>query len=115
MSVTKSDLVDGLCNELVISKNDAKSIVDDIFEELRIALESGDSVKITNFGNFEVREKSARPGRNPKTGEEVPVSARRVVTFKAGQTLKQKLTSPFLTQDEFEKEPREEVLDQEQY
>ena len=58
------------------------------FEEVRAALESGENVKLSGFGNFELRDKSERPGRNPKTGEEIPITARRVVTFRPGQKLK---------------------------
>ena len=58
------------------------------FSEIRVALESGNQVKISGFGNFDLRDKSQRPGRNPKTGEEIPISARRVVTFRPGQKLK---------------------------
>ena len=58
------------------------------FEEIRVALETGDSVKLSGFGNFDLRDKNERPGRNPKTGEEIPITARRVVTFRPGQKLK---------------------------
>ena len=58
------------------------------FEEIRAALENGDSVKLSGFGNFQLRNKPQRPGRNPKTGEEIPITARRVVTFHASQKLK---------------------------
>ena len=61
------------------------------FDEIRTALESGNQVKISGFGNFDLRDKSERPGRNPKTGEEIPISARRVVTFRPGQKLKQRV------------------------
>ena len=88
MALTKSEIIDNLCDEYILSRKDAKDLVDDIFETIRGSLESGSSVKITNFGNFEIRDKSSRPGRNPKTGESIPVSARRVVTFKVGQNLK---------------------------
>ena len=58
------------------------------FEEIRATLERGEEVKISGFGNFQLRDKPQRPGRNPKTGEEVPITARRVVTFHASQKLK---------------------------
>jgi integration host factor subunit alpha len=58
------------------------------FEEIRKALESGEQVKLSGFGNFDLRDKNERPGRNPKTGEDIPISARRVVTFRPGQKLK---------------------------
>ena len=63
-------------------------MVEHFFEEIRIALERGDAVKLSGFGNFQLREKPQRPGRNPKTGEEIPITARRVVTFHASQKLK---------------------------
>ena len=63
------------------------------FEEVRSALEAGENVKLSGFGNFELRDKSERPGRNPKTGEEIPITARRVVTFRPGQKLKARVDS----------------------
>lgn len=62
--------------------------MDLFFEEIRTTLESGEQVKLSGFGNFELRDKNQRPGRNPKTGEEIPISARRVVTFRPGQKLR---------------------------
>lgn len=88
MTLTKADLAEGLFTDLSVSKRDAKQVVDLIFEEIRAALEHGEPVKISGFGNFDLRDKSERPGRNPKTGEEVAISARRVVTFRPGQKLK---------------------------
>lgn len=77
-----------LFEELGLNKREAKEFVDQFFEELRQALEAGYDVKLSGFGNFVLRDKSQRPGRNPKTGEEIPISARRVVTFRPGQKLK---------------------------
>ncbi|ABO90032.1 integration host factor alpha-subunit [Aeromonas salmonicida subsp. salmonicida A449] len=71
-----------------MSKREAKDMVEAFFEEIRQALERGEQVKISGFGNFDLREKNQRPGRNPKTGEDIPISARRVVTFRPGQKLK---------------------------
>ena len=71
-----------------LNKREAKDMVESFFEEIREALARGDTVKLSGFGNFQLREKSQRPGRNPKTGEEIPISARRVVTFHASQKLK---------------------------
>ncbi|HHV6851076.1 TPA: integration host factor subunit alpha, partial [Haemophilus influenzae] len=71
-----------------LSKQDTKNVVENFLEEIRSSLESGQDVKLSGFGNFELRDKSSRPGRNPKTGDVVPVSARRVVTFKPGQKLR---------------------------
>jgi integration host factor subunit alpha len=66
-------------------------MVEIFFEKIRLALENGEQVKLSGFGNFDLREKKQRPGRNPKTGEEIPISARRVVTFRPGQKLKAKV------------------------
>jgi integration host factor subunit alpha len=88
MALTKADLVEKLIDELGMNKRDAKLLVDHFFEEIKSALESGRSVKLSGFGNFDLRDKKQRPGRNPKTGEEIPITARRVVTFKPGQKLK---------------------------
>jgi integration host factor subunit alpha len=93
MAVTKADLADTLFNELGLNKREAKEFVELFFEKIRRALEAGDSVKLSGFGNFGVREKNSRPGRNPKTGEEIPISARRVVTFKASQKLKDRVSA----------------------
>ena len=87
-ALTKADLAEMLFDELGLNKREAKEIVESFFEEIRSALESNEQVKLSGFGNFELRDKSTRPGRNPKTGEEIPISARRVVTFKPGQKLK---------------------------
>ena len=84
-ALTKSEMVDQLCDELEMSRRDAKDLVDLFFDEISNCLISGHAVKISGFGNFELKDKSARPGRNPRTGEEVSISARRVVTFRAGQ------------------------------
>lgn len=91
LAITKADLADTLFNELGLNKREAKEFVELFFEKIRIALETGDSVKLSGFGNFGVREKNPRPGRNPKTGEEIPITARRVVTFKASQKLKDRV------------------------
>ncbi len=88
MALTKADLAEQLYIELGLNKREAKEIVELFFEEIKASLEIGDSAKISSFGNFELRDKSERPGRNPKTGEEIPISARRVVTFRPGQKLK---------------------------
>jgi integration host factor subunit alpha len=87
-ALTKADLAEMLFEELGLNKREAKEIVEMFFCEISQALETNDSVKLSGFGNFELRDKSSRPGRNPKTGEEIPISARRVVTFKPGQKLK---------------------------
>ncbi|MBP8770695.1 MAG: integration host factor subunit alpha, partial [Thiopseudomonas sp.] len=74
-----------------LNKREAKELVDTFFEEIRLALENNEPVKLSGFGNFELREKAQRPGRNPKTGEEIPISARRVVTFRPGQKLRDRV------------------------
>lgn len=87
-ALTKADLSEHLNDVVGLNKREAKELVELLFEELRGALIHGDPVRLSGFGNFELRDKNERPGRNPKTGEEVPVSARRVVTFRAGQKLR---------------------------
>jgi integration host factor subunit alpha len=87
-ALTKADLAEMLFNDLGLNKREAKEIVELFFEEIRASLESNKEVKLSGFGNFDIRDKKSRPGRNPKTGEEVAVSARRLVTFKPGQKLK---------------------------
>lgn len=91
MTLTKADLADLLFEQVGLNKREAKDMVEAFFEEVRAALAEGDSVKLSGFGNFELRKKSERPGRNPKTGEEIPITARRVVTFHASQKLKSKV------------------------
>lgn len=88
MALTKAELAENLFQTVGLNKREAKELVDIFFEEIRFALESGEEVKLSGFGNFSLRDKGERPGRNPKTGEEIPISARRVVTFHAGQKLK---------------------------
>lgn len=88
MALTKAEIAEMLFNELGLNKREAKELVDCFFEEIREALSGGRQVKLSGFGNFELRDKRQRPGRNPKTGEEIPISARRVVTFRPGQKLK---------------------------
>ena len=88
MALTKADMAENLFEELGLNKREAKELVEIFFEEVRVALENGHEVKLSGFGNFILRDKNQRPGRNPKTGEEIPISARRVVTFRPGQKLK---------------------------
>jgi integration host factor subunit alpha len=88
MTLTKAELADLLFEQLGLNKREAKDMVERFFEEVRTALEEGRSVKLSGFDNFQLREKPQRPGRNPKTGEEIPITARRVVTFHASQKLK---------------------------
>jgi integration host factor subunit alpha len=88
MALTKADMAERLFEELGLNKREAKELVETFFEEIRTALETGRQVKLSGFGNFDLRDKNQRPGRNPKTGEEIPITARRVVTFRPGQKLK---------------------------
>ncbi|MFL0806947.1 MAG: integration host factor subunit alpha [Oceanobacter sp.] len=87
-ALTKAELAEKLFEELDLNKREAKDMVDLFFEEIRDSLSRNEQVKLSGFGNFDLRDKRQRPGRNPKTGEEIPISARRVVTFKPGQKLK---------------------------
>ena len=88
MTLTKSDIVENLNNEIGLNKREAKELVDMLFNDIKNLLSEGHEVKLSGFGNFQLRDKSSRPGRNPRTGEDVEISARRVVTFKSGQKLK---------------------------
>jgi len=88
MALTKAAMAERLFEELGLNKREAKEMVESFFEEVRAALADGHQVKLSGFGNFDLRNKNQRPGRNPKTGEEIPITARRVVTFRPGQKLK---------------------------
>ena len=90
-TVTKADLAEHLFEKVGLNKREAKEFVDLFFEEIRSALIQEESIKLTGFGNFDVRKKSERPGRNPKTGQQIPVTARKVVTFHASQKLKERM------------------------
>ncbi|MGH1438729.1 MAG: integration host factor subunit alpha [Cellvibrionaceae bacterium] len=87
-ALTKAELAEKLYEDLGLNKREAKELVELFFEEIRGSLEHNEQVKLSGFGNFDLRDKKQRPGRNPKTGEEIPISARRVVTFRPGQKLK---------------------------
>ncbi len=87
MSLTKSDMVKSLFNEIGLNTREARELVDSFFEELEASLAVGEQIRLGGFGNFYLRDKKERPGRNPKTGEKIPVAARRVVTFRPGQKL----------------------------
>ncbi len=88
-SLTKAEMAERLFDEIGLNKREAKEMVESFFDEIRSCLSENEQVKLSGFGNFDLRDKSERPGRNPKTGEEVPISARRVVTFRPGQKLKE--------------------------
>ncbi len=88
MALKKADMAESLFNEIGLYKKEARELVDIFFEELEECLIDGEQVKLAEFGNFNLRDKSERPGRNPKTGEKVLIPARRVVTFRPGQKLR---------------------------
>ena len=94
MTLIKAELADQLSEKVGLNQREAKEMVEAFFEEIRMALECGDDVKLSGFGNFQLRDKPQRPGRNPKTGEEAPISARRVVTFHASNKLKLSIEQP---------------------
>lgn len=100
MALTKAVIADKLFEEVGLNKREAREMVDLFFEEIRSALEKGEQVKLSGFGNFDLRDKKERPGRNPKTGEEIPISARRVVTFKPGQKLRARVEA-YVGTDEY--------------
>ena len=91
MTITKDSLVEMVHNEIGQNKRQAKELIESFFEQIKKSLEEGNDIKLSGFGNFNLRDKAPRPGRNPKTGEEVTISSRRVVTFKSGLKLKSKL------------------------
>ncbi len=88
MSITKKEIASALVKSMDITHVQALSIAHDFFDQIKQMLASGESVKLSGFGNFVIREKSARPGRNPRTGEIVEISARKVVVFRSGPKLK---------------------------
>jgi integration host factor subunit alpha len=88
MTLTKAEIVEEVLKSVELTQQEAKDFVDAFYEEISQSLQNGCDVKLSGFGNFTLRDKCARPGRNPKTGEEVVITPRRVVTFKAGQKMK---------------------------
>jgi len=107
-ALTKSEMADKLFEELGLNKREAKELVEQFFEEIRICLENNEQVKLSGFGNFDLREKGERPGRNPKTGEEIPITARRVVTFRPGQKLKSRVEAYSGEDEQNEEDNRDE-------
>lgn len=93
MALTKADMAERLFEQVGLNKREAKEFVDAFFDALRDALVRGQQIKLSGFGNFDLRRKNQRPGRNPKTGVEIPISARTVVTFRPGQKLKERVES----------------------
>ena len=92
-TITKADIVDYLNNELGLNKSECKILIEDFFDEIKKSLINNEEVKLSGFGNFELINKKERPGRNPKTGEDVIITARRVVTFRAGNKLRKKIAT----------------------
>ena len=92
-TITKADIVDYLNNELGLNKSECKILIEDFFDEIKNSLINNEEVKLSGFGNFELINKKERPGRNPKTGEDVTITARRVVTFRAGNKLRKKIAT----------------------
>lgn len=90
-ALTKAQLAELLFEQIGLNKRESKDMVDAFFDLVSNCLVEGDDVKITGFGNFQIRTKSPRPGRNPRTGEAIPIAARRVVTFHASQKLKEQI------------------------
>jgi len=91
MALTKANLAQNLTDVVGFNKRESKDMVEQFYNEISAVLVKGEKVKLSGFGNFELKDKNARPGRNPRTGEDVPISARRVVTFKPGQKLRAKI------------------------
>ncbi len=91
MALTRVNMAESLFNELGLSGTEARELVESFFEELTASLAVGKQIKLSGFGNFDLRDKNERPGRNPKTGEEIAISERRVVTFRPGDKLKARM------------------------
>jgi integration host factor subunit alpha len=91
--MTKADIIEGVYEKVGFSKKESAEIVELVFDTLKETLERGDKIKISGFGNFQVRQKKARVGRNPQTGKEIEITARRVLTFRPSQVLKTALNS----------------------
>ena len=88
MALTKADMAKSLFNAIGLNKREARELVDLFFQELGASLADGEQIRLSGFGNFDLRDKSERPGRNPKTGAKVTITARRVVTFRPGKKLR---------------------------
>lgn len=92
-TITKLDLTQTIIDSIGFNNREAKEIVEAFFKEIGDALEKGEEIKLSGFGNFKLRDKPQRPGRNPKTGQEIPITARRVVTFQPSAKLKDAVES----------------------
>ena len=91
MTLTKADIVESIIAQIGVPRPEARQIVDELFEEVRVCLSAGEIVKLSGFGNFELRDKKQRPGRNPKTGEAVEVPAKSIPYFRAGKELRERV------------------------
>jgi len=89
--MTKIDIIQNVCDKLGFSKKDSAKIVESVFDVMKDHLENGEKIKISGFGNFVVKEKKSRRGRNPQSGQEIEITARRVLTFKSSQVLRRAL------------------------
>jgi integration host factor subunit alpha len=94
-TLTRADLSEAVYNEIGLSRVESSEIVESVLDELSSALVKGDEVKLSSFGTFSVRQKNGRIGRNPKTGEEVPITPRRVLSFRASHVLKDRINAAF--------------------
>jgi integration host factor subunit alpha len=110
--MTKADIIEGVYEKVGFSKKESAEIVELVFDTLKETLERGDKIKISGFGNFQVRQKKARVGRNPQTGKEIEISARRVLTFRPSQVLKSALTGEAPPENHAEIDARDEDSDE---
>ena len=92
-TLTRADLTEAVYHEVGLSRNESADLVESVLDRIADTLVSGEHVKVSSFGTFQVRQKGGRIGRNPKTGEEVPIEPRRVLTFRASQVMKEKINS----------------------
>lgn len=92
-TLTRMDLSEAVFREVGLSRNESAQLVEGVLRHVSDALASGDTVKISSFGTFSIRDKSARIGRNPKTGDEVPISPRRVLTFRPSHLMKDRVAA----------------------
>ena len=110
--MTKADIIEGVYEKVGFSKKESAEIVELVFDTLKETLERGDKIKISGFGNFQVRQKKARVGRNPQTGKEIEISARRVLTFRPSQVLKSALKGEAPPENHAEIDARDEDSDE---
>ena len=110
--MTKADIIEGVYEKVGFSKKESAEIVELVFDTVKETLERGDKIKISGFGNFQVRQKNARVGRNPQTGKEIEISARRVLTFRPSQVLKSALNGEAPPENHAEIDAREEEADE---